>query len=270
MWGRLAASNRQYLLAGESDHRNWQIGAAVVGALPVLAQNGIRHLGLEWQHKTLQPVVDAFMGAGHAERSSGADLSALQSVFEIFPSAAARANPSLREKFMKLNKALLYISRSHGIAVHALDQLPAFGEFISGEPVARQEKFMRQLIALSATGTQSYALPPEEHPLFDSYLQRFYTVNLCSDKGRAASMVASAGDDRALVLYGSAHFRGTGQGGIDDHLPAHSHAYVLVGEGESLRENFPHSKPRREPDFVLDTEAKQAWLMPAGHRHGLG
>ncbi len=269
MWQRLAASPKQYLLIGESDHRIWQIGASVMGALPVLAQGGFAHLGLEWSRKTLQPAIDAFIRADIRERSCGADLRALQIVFDIFPSAAARANPALRDKFNQLNKALAYTARNQHMQLHALDQLPSFGDFISGEPVARQEAYMRQLVALSTSGAVPNLLPPEELPLFRQYVRRFFDVNMASDKGRAASIIAAAGQQRAMVFYGSAHFRGEGQNGIDAHLPAQQQAYVLIGQCETLAENFPHTEPRRAPDFVLDTANRRAFVMPAAAVHGL-
>ena len=271
MWQRVAGCGLQFLLIGESDHRIWQTGAEIVKAIPVLAGGGFAHLGLEWQRRTLQPVIDFFNAASASDRANGADMRMLTMVFTALPGAAAQANPAMGRQFVDVNKALLYLARQRNVQAHALNMLPGLGDFIGAEKPDRQERFMRALVDLSAPVPSLARLQADEEPLFRKYLEAYMTSNLAQDKSRATLFQAAAGTARAMVMHGPAHFRGEGQGGIDDFLPADRQIYVLLGAGLSLQEAFAETRTgtRRAPDFVADVLEAKAWLMPAAKMHAL-
>lgn len=271
VWEHVASSNKQYILIGDGDHRDPSIPAHVAPVVSLLAFDGMKYLGLEWQKLRYQGIIDNFNNASQSSREAKADLREINTQFTIFPLPESGGNASVSEKFRACNCALLYTARRHGVKLAALNDMRSFDEMMPDESEQQRERFMRAYRHYYNHEELPGWLGVGEAEKLVRYTNAYIDYNLSLDATRARDFKVIVGPDRGGLMFGSRHFRGMNSNGIDAFLPESKIAYVLLGASETVQRHLENERKLaiRQPDFVIATDLALGWATPSAVRHGL-
>lgn len=276
IWQAIAQAPQQFVLIGDADHSADGIRHEVRRALPQLAEGGVRHLGLEYPHEDVAPVMAAFNAP-----------TTPHSLFNRIRGITTFSNQHLGMAEMPFHWTAMYrlfsAASTNNIRLHALDATslrhpdPAAMQKILHliKPVDEQVKAENRELSwglrafLAAHRYCPPALTEAERVAFDMYGK---SVRFCALKGdwqRAHMLRVAANGERAALLYGYDHFCGRHIEGISHALAPDEQITVAIGTRSFMLREYPNKPTLRLPDFVVMTDQQVGHVTPQAVKRGL-
>lgn len=273
LWRHIAGCGRQFVLIGDNDHGNGNIIKAVTRALPVLARAGYGHIALEREEEQHGAAYAAFQQATPEQRRKRQDVKALAEhlAYNHNSFIAATAGGIAASVLCEFNPQAAI--RATGLTQHLLRLQENFEEYVE-RTVCPGKSLRYQMLLEQDLGGQG--LPPgvtrRELEAARRVYDRWDAQNLRRDGPRMQRLQRAVRQEKAIVFYGSDHFRRSRSEGMDKHLPKNSSVFVMVGEEGLMGGDIATAwKIHRGavPDFLITTDTRKGYVLPPALRNGL-
>ena len=262
IWQRAQAHGRQFLLVGDTNHAEYGIIEALAAGIPALAAAGFRHLGTENDFGINGQLYSQQHQAGltNEQRDAG-----LQAHFQLWRTSHLPYHDAQQQGHIAANFSLLSNARNSGMHVYALNNREPYGAFAMrhGATPLETERLAQAREAHFNTRRIPAWLAPDERTQYERIDDLYSQENLLRDGERSAMLMAMARTERAVMFYGSRHFRRQGGGCIASHLPKNQQVFVMLGAAETLRERFTgfSSLVQGLPDYAIETDTKRGLVL---------
>lgn len=264
VWQTIARAPQQYVLVGESHHGDLSLLSEFVRGASQLMQTGsVRHIGLELDAQRHQPALDRFVQASAWQRASGWRLARF-AASPVLQANRFATSPLQAARWLFYQQSILRQAECYGAQVHCLNTIEsryheAHNHYCWRDDWKNIEVALRPAGYLTPSLRSAFmALVWLPHMASWSggkgmNIAQAMSLNRALDAERAKKLRQVAGSQRAMTLFGSLHYRGPGQGGIDDTLPADKTILVQLmhRHHESIPRDIPGWESRAEPDFFI-------------------
>ena len=271
LWQHLAVLGRRYILIGDTDHGNTAITQEVAKALPILADTGVRHLGIEQSDALMGAALRRYHTARTSERRSGDDARRLRNHLSQYVSMFHTDETNGASLTAEFN--LHQTARESRVHVHCLGLVPMIDDYLAPRNLGDKKDRLIEIAAhVMTTSTFPQAAPRHLCLRAMRLLMQYDRNNLNHDRKRARVFRAEVGTQRGALFYGAGHFRRNRVDSIDRYLPLDESVYVQIGAKADLEKSLRacwRDYHGSVPDFALTTDTQEGWVLPPALRNGL-